>query len=421
MPTARILDAAGPTVDFWFETGDLTPVLESATRLSYSAPILSGPMAGRTSRFDLFGTFDPDAGTGFVKEMRESVAGQPCFSFVFERPVAVDRLFSDDPSIYDNMRFFGNNFANDFTGEETAERMNGLGGNDILYGAGGNDTVAGGNGNDYLAGNLGFDTLIGGNGNDILDGRTNSFERMLGGAGNDVYLELNNNGGDIVYEVADAGYDIVRSLSQGFTLPENVEELRMEGSYANFVNALGNAMANVILGSTGRDFVNAFEGNDTVSGGAGDDALLGAAGNDMVSGGSGADELNGNDGGDVLSGGLGADSLEGGLGKDVLTGGDGRDVFLFRAPEDAGIDTARDVILDFVRASDRIDLSYMDANLGAAGNQAFSFVAAGPFTGAGQVTVRNGLLSGNVDGDLAADFQVLLAGITDLGAADLVL
>jgi serralysin len=82
---------------------------------------------------------------------------------------------------------------------------------------------------------------------------------------------------------------------------------------------------------------------------------------------------------------------------------------------------AADTITDFQLGSDKIDLSQIDANTKIAGDQSFSFIT-GAFTGvAGQLHDVDGVLSGDVDGDGVADFQITLTNKPLLGVADLVL
>lgn len=91
--------------------------------------------------------------------------------------------------------------------------------------------------------------------------------------------------------------------------------------------------------------------------------------------------------------------------------------------------TARgaDAILDFSAAQgDCIDLSGIDADALAAGDQAFAFLGGARFDGhAGQlraVTLGSGLvLLGDVDGDGRADAALRLAGVSQIEAADFVL
>ena len=77
---------------------------------------------------------------------------------------------------------------------------------------------------------------------------------------------------------------------------------------------------------------------------------------------------------------------------------------------------------------DDIDLSTIDANGAAAGNTAFSFLAANgaAFTGvAGQLRWQKfsslTLVEGDINGDRVADFQIQLTGSKNLTAADFIL
>jgi serralysin len=136
----------------------------------------------------------------------------------------------------------------------------------------------------------------------------------------------------------------------------------------------------------------------------------------------GSDLINGSSGNDVLLGYNGNDRLVGGAGKDVLTGGSGNDTFDFNALTDLGLGTARDVITDFVRGQDKIDLSTIDARSDLTGNQAFSFVSS--FSGAGQVRYSSsGIISINMDADATAEYQIQLTSSvpTALAASDFVL
>jgi Ca2+-binding RTX toxin-like protein len=128
--------------------------------------------------------------------------------------------------------------------------------------------------------------------------------------------------------------------------------------------------------------------------------VLGRDGNDRLDGGSGTDLLNGGAGNDVLLG---------STGNDRMTGGSGKDRFDFNSISDSGAASGtRDVIVDF-RRGDKVDLSGIDANAGASGNQSFRIVS--DFTGsAGQLTREKlgagFLVSGDVNGDGNADFAI---------------
>jgi serralysin len=121
-------------------------------------------------------------------------------------------------------------------------------------------------------------------------------------------------------------------------------------------------------------------------------------GNNILNGGAGADQM---------FGGAGNDVLIGGAGRDVLTGGTGRDVFRFVSPTETATGTHRDTIRDFELNVDRIDLSAIDASVLSAGNNAFRFIGAAQFSGAaGELRYADGIISGNIDRDLAAELQI---------------
>ncbi len=126
----------------------------------------------------------------------------------------------------------------------------------------------------------------------------------------------------------------------------------------------------------------------------------------------------------MLSGGAGADVLNGGAGHDTLTGGAGGDSFVFAALSDSTI-AAPDLITDFA-LGDRIDLHGIDANAGAAGDQAFHLGATPGHTGDAVLTYdaahNRTVLSLYVNGDALPDAVIWLTGDHhSLGAADFVL
>ena len=93
------------------------------------------------------------------------------------------------------------------------------------------------------------------------------------------------------------------------------------------------------------------------------------------------------------------------------------------ATESTVANAGRDVIRDFVRGTDKIDLAGIDANTAVAGNQAFTgFIAASKaFTKAGQMKFSGGVVYGNTDSDAAAEFAVTVTGVGGLSVADFVL
>ena len=107
----------------------------------------------------------------------------------------------------------------------------------------------------------------------------------------------------------------------------------------------------------------------------------------------------------------------GGNGRDRLVGGTGADAFVFRRADLRG---PGDVITDMTH-HDHIDLARIDANVHQAGNDAFAFVGAAEFTGAGQLRLHAGVLQGDVDGDGVADLVLRLLRVQDLAGMDFTL
>ena len=208
-----------------------------------------------------------------------------------------------------------------------------------------------------IEGTSGDDTLSGGPGPDEL----------RGGLGNDRYFVAETS--DLVIEAAAAGNDrVFASVNYTLAAGQHIETLSTTNNAGTVaLNLTGNELANVILGNAG---------NNKLVGAAGNDKLLGGDGNDTLDGGTGNDGLYGQAGNDTLKGSSGNDRLDGGLGRDYLYGGSGRDVFDFNSIEETAVGSLRDIIYDFQRGQDDIDLSSIDASTRSSGNQAFSWIGA---------------------------------------------
>jgi len=170
----------------------------------------------------------------------------------------------------------------------------------------------------------------------------------------------------------------------------------------------------------------------------GNDTLIGTNNGETISGLGGNDRIVANGGNDILIGGLGADRLTGGLGRDVFDFNSIND----SAPRQSGMvnnasfspiagQGLRDIITDFTRGQDKIDLSTIDVNTNVGGNQAFVWRGTGSFTGApGQLIERHfnpagtandkTIIYGDINGDHRADFQIELTGIRLLAASDFI-
>ena len=201
-------------------------------------------------------------------------------------------------------------------GQDGADNLFGDAGVDYIVAGTGNDTIDGGadadeiygqEGDDTIYGGASFDTdiIVGGDGSDTIYGNSGAgdFDYLYGNLGNDTFYV--DTPADLVFEQPGEGTDTVYAgiNGGGFYLYANIENLILTG---NTPFGVGNALDNGLTGN--------------------------AIGN-------------------YLLGGLGNDRLNGMGGNDVLFGEGGNDTFVF------GIGTGGDVIGDFTRGQDKIDIS----------------------------------------------------------------
>jgi len=143
------------------------------------------------------------------------------------------------------------------------------------------------------------------------------------------------------------------------------------------------------------------------------------SGNDNLVGTEFNDTINLLDGNDTYSGLGGNDVITGGLGGDILDGGLGNDVFVYNSVSESSPSLGSvDEINDFVRGSDLIDLSGIDANALTPIDDAFTYIGNNAFTNvAGQLRVQTpsqgepgnlNIVQGDVNGDGIADFAIVL-------------
>ena len=381
----------------------------------------------------------------------------------------------------------GSAFADQLTGDALANDLDGGGGNDILRGGGGADRLDGGAGADILFGGAGGDVIIGGAGFDfvsytdaatgitldLLDAGANAgdaagdalfqVENLVGSQladtirGGNVANNILGRGGDDVID-GRGGADVLKGEGGDDELIGGAGLDRLEGGGGNDVlrggadddELFGGAGADILFGDGGADLLDGGTGFDFVSytastsgivldakapgTNAGDAAgdvlvrienLVGSNFADTISGGNVANQIFGRNGADVIDGRGGADLIDGGGGADTLTGGAGFDTFRYRLTGESTA-AARDTITDFANGQDTIDLSAIDADTGAAGNQAFAFIGKAGFSGtAGELRYGtaggNATLIGDTDGDGSADLVIALDGIISLSAGDFVL
>jgi Ca2+-binding RTX toxin-like protein len=207
---------------------------------------------------------------------------------------------------------------------------------DRIEGTSGDNAMRGFGGADYMVGLAGMDTIDGGGGADTLDGGSGD-DFIFGGAGVDSLM-----GG--------AGSDTVSFSTATATLNINLQTSVVSGA-----------------GWDG-DVISGFE------------HVISGSGNDAITGTTTANRLAGGAGGDNIKGGSGNDTLIGGEGRDTLNGQSGADVFVYGDRLDSTVSTS-DIINEFTRGQDRIDLSLIDP-LAAFGDQAFAFIGNAAFSSA---------------------------------------
>ena len=277
---------------------------------------------------------------GLHINLSDSINGQPLYAGV------------------ENVTFTGSEDLN-ATGTDLGKNvLTGNAGDNLLSGLGGNDTLIGGAGDDTLSGGAGADSMAGGTGDDtyLVDSKT------------DKLLEKAGEGNDLV----------VAALS--YILGDNLEQLVLQGGD---LNGTGNALANIIIGTDGKNVLDGKAGEDTLAGHGGDDTYIvdnkndavvedKDSGHDLVKSttdftlsdnvedltllgvfsinGTGNDLDNlliGNAFLNPLDGGIGADTLRGGASDDtyivdntgdvvVEKGGSGNDLIIFQMPDQAG-------------------------------------------------------------------------------------
>jgi Ca2+-binding RTX toxin-like protein len=246
-------------------------------------------------------------------------------------------------------------------------RIDGSSGNDRLYGTADPDQIWGYDGDDTLVGFGGDDLLVGGAGVDALYGGPQN-DVLRGGEGGDL-LDGGADSDTASYEYSTAGVFV--SLAEGLRA-------------AAYGTAEGDTLVSIenLTGSDYHDDLWGDSGSNIIRGLGGDDSLKGYGGADTLFGGDNNDTLFGLDGTDTLRGELGNDTINGGAGRDNLYGGLGGDKFVWSTTAETGVtrETA-DMVWDFrFLDGDRIDVSAIDADVYAGGNQAFRFIGTAAFT-----------------------------------------
>jgi Ca2+-binding RTX toxin-like protein len=161
----------------------------------------------------------------------------------------------------------GTAYDDQITGNEIANYLRGLAGNDVLIGGGGSDTLDGGEGDDILKNSgSGNHTYIGGAGSNTV-----SYELVT--KGNGVNVDLSKTSGN---SNGDNGNEIFQLIQH------------LVGSKLND-RLFGDDEKNNLSGGDGNDYLDGRAGVDSLSGGQGNDTLIGGAGADTLEGGEGTD------------------------------------------------------------------------------------------------------------------------------------
>ncbi|TNC45932.1 calcium-binding protein [Rubellimicrobium rubrum] len=307
------------------------------------------------------------------------------------------------------------------------DRLYGQGGADLLYGGKDGGSLFGGEGEDRIHVEDGWAEVFAGSGNDrIWAGSTPMAADLHGDAGNDTFYF--GVGSNMAY--GGAGNDWFNGGSGYLHARGGDGDDRMDGG--GWVDLLqGEAGNDLIIGGTGEDCLFGGAGqdkvlggseNDILSGGFQNDNLAGDAGMDTLAGDSGDDQLRGGTGDDELRSGTGNDRLIGGAGKDLLFGGgdDKGDHFVFDWRSDSRVGGGRDLIFNFTKGSDTIDLEGIDCRPASDVDNDFAWSGktSANYSVWFEVVELGILVRADVTGDAKADFEVLVKGLTSISSGD---
>jgi Ca2+-binding RTX toxin-like protein len=142
----------------------------------------------------------------------------------------------------------------------------------------------------------------------------------------------------------------------------------------------------------------------------------------------------GNGSNNLITGNSAANVLNGGMGTDTLIGGVGKDTFIFNNVTESGPTAiASDVIADFVKGQDKINLSAIDAFATSVLNDSFIWRGTAAFNNAtqGEVRFQKFDVAGTAndhtmvwidnDNDTGVEMAMRLTGLHNLTASDFIL
>ena len=177
----------------------------------------------------------------------------------------IENIIGSDGSDLDTSPTRG---ADNITGNDSDNKLEGLKGKDTLSGLAGNDTLLGGQDDDSLDGGSGMDSVDGGDGDDTLSGGDDQqADTLQGGSGNNTVTYANSSRGVFAYLNDD-------SKNAGGASGDRYAGIQnLVGS--NFADWLeGSSVSNLLNGGGGDDTLVATDGNDTFIGGDGEDTVI---------------------------------------------------------------------------------------------------------------------------------------------------
>ncbi|MEQ1705535.1 MAG: calcium-binding protein [Rickettsiales bacterium] len=276
------------------------------------------------------------------------------------------------------------NVAKIINGTTAANSLSGIAGNEVIYALDGNDTISGSTGVDILDGGVGTDTVSYAASTAAVNVNLSATTAQSGGhAQDDTLISIENIIGSPLNDTF-TGSSVANNINGG----AGIDTV----SYANSTAGVTVNLA-VTTAQTG-----GFAAGDIISN---IENLTGSAYNDTLLGTSIANIING------------------GLGNDKMTGGSGADIFKFSAVTDSGKAAgARDIITDFVKGSDKIDLGDFAGIFTFKGTGALG----GSVPGVNYAQVSGNTIIGiDADGNGTLDMQIELTGLHTLAASDFLL
>jgi Ca2+-binding RTX toxin-like protein len=253
----------------------------------------------------------------------------------------------------------GSDVAGDqLTGDDNANVLDGMGGDDLIQGGVGADTLIGGEGTDtvsyadseagvtldlstgtgsvgdaegdeisgfeHVIGSEHADQIIGSAGGETIEAGAGD-DTLIGGAGADV---LDGGAGVDLVDYSDSAEGVTVNLADGTGAGGDAEGDTLIG----IENLTGTDQDDILVGDSQDNVIDSGSGDDVVAGMAGDDDLIAGAGDDKLSGGYGADEITLGAGDDFAMAGDGDDLIQMGDGNEIVDGGAGTDTAIFDGP-----------------------------------------------------------------------------------------